>query len=96
MSGIVRIADRMSCNPRNTVLSGSTTVFVGGLGVVRTGDPTSPHPGGGPAVMLTANGAGVHADGILVCVTGSKNSPHGSGPHATSTAIGSTTTGNIG
>lgn len=82
MVGVARATvDYMSCSPANIISSGSPNVFVNGKPVARIGDPTPGHPGGSPSAMLTGNTSKVFANNIAVCVLGSKNTPHGSGPH---------------
>lgn len=91
MPGVARVGDKLDCNPLNVISAGSPTVFVNGIAVGRVGDPTPGHPGGSPAVMLTGNTSSVFADGISICIVGSIDATHGSGPHkAAKVAVGST------
>ncbi|MBT8769576.1 PAAR domain-containing protein [Metapseudomonas boanensis] len=74
MKGIIRIGDKTTGG--GTVLSGSTAMQFGGIGVARLGDPVScPIPGHGPTVIAEGhptfrdNGVPIAFQGHL-CVCG--------------------------
>ena len=96
MPGVARATvDHITCSTLNVISAGSPDVFVNNNPVARIDDPTPGHPGGGPSSMKTGNGNNVYANGILICIQGSENHPHGGDPHGPTPPTVATASNNV-